>query len=67
MDGIASYSSSKALGAGVLLGALNPKNIVVGLAGAAAISAGDLNTAQQVVAGAIYVLVAVLGVIAPSS
>ena len=65
MDGIASYSSTKALGAGALLGALNPKNIVVGLASAAAISAGDLNTAQQVVAAAIYVLVAVLGVIAP--
>ena len=65
MDGIAGYSSTKALGAGALLGALNPKNIVVGLASAAAISAGDLNTAQQVVAGAIYVLVAVLGVIAP--
>ena len=65
MDGIASYSPTKALGAGALLGALNPKNIVVGLASAAAISAGDLNTAQQVVAGAIYVFVAVLGVIAP--
>ncbi len=65
MDGIASYSSIKALGAGAMLGALNPKNVVVGLASAAAIAAGGLTTAQQAVAGAIYVLVAVLGVFAP--
>jgi hypothetical protein len=65
MDGIASYSPTKALGAGALLGALNPKNIVVGLASAAAISAGHLSTGEQVVAGAVYVLVAVLGVLAP--
>jgi threonine/homoserine/homoserine lactone efflux protein len=32
MDGIAGYSSAKALSAGVILGALNPKNIVVALA-----------------------------------
>ena len=65
MDGIAEYSPGKALGAGVALGALNPKNLVVGLASAAAISAGGLSTAQQVVAGAVYLLVAVLGVVAP--
>ena len=65
MDGIAGYSSTKALGAGVLLGAFNPKNIVVGLASAAAIAAGGLSPAQQAIAGGIYVLVAVLGVVAP--
>jgi cytochrome c biogenesis protein CcdA len=65
MDGIASYSPTRALGAGIVLGSLNPKNVVVGLAAAAAIAAGDLSTAQQVLAGAVYVLVAVLGVIAP--
>jgi threonine/homoserine/homoserine lactone efflux protein len=65
MNGIAGYSPGKALGVGVALGALNPKNLVVGVASAAAISAGGLSTTQQVVAGAIYVAVAVLGVVAP--
>lgn len=65
MDGIARYSPAKALGAGVALGALNPKNLVVGLASAGAISAGGLSTTQGVIAGAVYVFVAVLGVVAP--
>ncbi len=65
MDGIAGYSSIKALGAGLALGAFNPKNLVVGLASAAAIAAGGLSTAQQVAAGAVYLLVALLGVLAP--
>ncbi len=65
MDGIAGYSSTKALGAGAALGALNPKNLVVALASAAAISEGALSTTQQLVAGAVYLVVAVLGVVAP--
>jgi Sap, sulfolipid-1-addressing protein len=65
MDGIAGYSSTKALGAGATLGALNPKNLVVGLASAAAIADGGLSTAQEVAAGAVYVVIAVLGVLAP--
>ncbi len=65
MDGIAGYSTTKALGAGATLGALNPKNLVVGLASAAAISDGGLTTFQEVVAGAVYLVVAVLGVVAP--
>jgi len=65
MDGIAGYSPTKSLGAGATLGALNPKNLVVGLASATAIAAGGLSTTQQVVAGAVYVVVAALGVAAP--
>jgi cytochrome c biogenesis protein CcdA len=65
MDGIAGYSSTKALGAGAALGALNPKNFVVGFASAAAISEGGLSTTQEVAAGAVYLVVAVLGVVAP--
>lgn len=65
MDGIGGYTPGRSLGAGAVLGALNPKNIVVALATAAAISAGGLSVGQQAVAGAIYVFVAVLGVAAP--
>ena len=65
MDGIAGYTPGKALGTGVVLGALNPKNVVVGLAAAAAVGAGGLTAGQEFAVGAIYVFVAVLGVAAP--
>jgi len=65
MDGIAGYSPGKALAAGAVLGALNPKNVVMALAAAAVVAAGGLSAGQQVAAGAVYVVVAVLGVVAP--
>ncbi len=65
MDGITGYNASKSLAAGVVLGALNPKNLVVGLASAAAISASNLSVGQQAIVVSVYVLVAVLGVVAP--
>ena len=65
MDGIGSYTPVRSLGAGVALGALNPKNMVVALASAAAIAAGELSVGQRVLASAIYILVGVLGVAAP--
>lgn len=65
MDGMAGYSPAQALGAGAALGALNPKNVVVALAAAATIASAGLITSQQVAVGAVYVVVAVLGVAAP--
>lgn len=65
MNGIGSYTPLRSLGAGAALGALNPKNVVVALASAAAIAAGGLTIGQRVVASAIYVLVAALGVATP--
>jgi threonine/homoserine/homoserine lactone efflux protein len=65
MDGIAGYTPGKALCAGVALGAANPKNVVVGLAAGVVVSSTDLSVGQQVVASAVYVFVAMLGVAAP--
>jgi cytochrome c biogenesis protein CcdA len=65
MDGIAGYTPGKSLGAGVVLGAVNPKNVVVGLAAAVTIASAELSRGQQVAAGAVYVAVAILGVAAP--
>lgn len=65
MDGISGFSPGKSWGAGLALGAVNPKNVVVGLAAAATIASAVLSSGQQVAAIAIYVLVAVLGVAAP--
>ncbi len=65
MDGIAGFAPGKSLGVGVVVGALNPKNIAVGLAAAVAIASASLSTGQAVGAVAVYVVVAVLGVAAP--
>jgi len=65
MDGIAGFGPGRSSGAGLTLGAVNPKNVVVGLAAAATIASAALSTGQQVGAIAIYVFVAVLGVAAP--
>ena len=46
-------------------GALNPKNVVVGLAAAATIASADLAGGRRIGAIAIYVFVAVIGVAAP--
>jgi len=65
MDGITGYTPGKALEVGVVLGAANPKNVVVGIAAAVTIASADLSLAQQVGACAVYVLVAILGVAIP--
>ena len=65
MDGIASFGPGKSSGTGLVLGAGNPKNVVVGLAAAATIASVSLSSGQQIAAIAIYVFVAVLGVAAP--
>ena len=65
MDGISGFPPGRSLGAGAVLGAGNPKNIVVGLAAATTIATAGLPVGQQIGAGAVYVLVAVLGVAAP--
>jgi cytochrome c biogenesis protein CcdA len=65
MNGIGEYTPGRSLGAGAVLGAFNPKNVVVALATAAAIAAGGLSAGQRVAASGVYVLVAVLGVAAP--
>lgn len=65
MDGVAAFGPGKSLGAGLALGAGNPKNVVVGLAAAVTIASVSLSSGQQIAAIAIYVLVAVLGVATP--
>ncbi|MBK9179426.1 MAG: GAP family protein [Acidimicrobiales bacterium] len=65
MDGIAGFSPGKSLGVGIVVGALNPKNLAVGLAAAVAIASASLSTGQAVGSVAVYVVVAVLGVAAP--
>ncbi len=65
MDGLADATPAKAFGAGVALGAVNPKNIVMAVAAAATIASGGLPTGQAIAAMAVYVIIAALGVAAP--
>lgn len=65
MNGIAGFAPGKSLLVGVGIGALNPKNIIVGVAAAVAIASASLSGGQEAGVIAVYVLVAVLGVAAP--
>jgi hypothetical protein len=65
MNGIASFTPGRSLVVGAGIGAANPKNVVVGLAAAVAISSAGLSTGHQIVAVAVYVVIAILGVAAP--
>ena len=65
MNGIAGFAPGKSLIVGVGIGALNPKNIIVGVAAAVAIASASLSGGQDAAAIAVYVLIAVLGVAAP--
>jgi len=65
MDGIAGFGSGRSLAVGAGVGAGNPKNIVVGLGTAVAVSSAGLPVGQQVTVLAIYLVLASLGVAAP--
>jgi hypothetical protein len=65
MEGIQSFSVGRAAGVGVLLGAVNPKMLAMGLAAAAAIATGGLTAGQEAGAVAFYTVIAAVGVLAP--
>jgi len=65
MDGIAGFGSGRSLAVGAGVGAGNPKNIVVALGTAVAVSSAGLPVGQQVTVLAIYLVLASLGVAAP--
>jgi threonine/homoserine/homoserine lactone efflux protein len=65
MRALDQFSPVKAAGAGVVLSALNPKNLVLAVAGAAAIEQTGSSTSHQVLAYGVFVLIATAGVGAP--
>jgi threonine/homoserine/homoserine lactone efflux protein len=65
MDGMAGYGPAKSFGAGVTLGALNPKNLVVAVAAASTIATADLTSTQVAIVVMIYVAIAIGGVATP--
>jgi threonine/homoserine/homoserine lactone efflux protein len=65
MGALESFTPVKALGAGVVLSALNPKNLLLSIAGAVAIAATDISTADQALVWLVFVVIASIGVAAP--
>lgn len=65
MRALDTFTPPKAAGAGLLLSAANPKNLVLAVAGAAAIAQADLPVGQEAGALAIFVAIGTLGVAAP--
>jgi len=65
MGAIDAFTPGKALGAGILLSSLNPKNLLLGVAGAATIAQTSIPTGQQAIAYIVFALIASIGVAAP--
>jgi hypothetical protein len=65
MDGIATFRPARSATVGLLVGALNPKNVAMALAASVIVTGASLPGDEQAVGMVLYTLVAVLGVVAP--
>jgi threonine/homoserine/homoserine lactone efflux protein len=65
MATIDSLTPPKTAGAGAVLSAANPKNLVLAIGAAAAIAETGISVGQEIVAYAVFVLIGTLGVAAP--
>jgi len=65
MASIDSFTAAKAVGFGALFAGANPKNLGLGVAAGTTIAASGLPAGQQVVVGAVYVVLASLTVVGP--
>jgi threonine/homoserine/homoserine lactone efflux protein len=65
MSSLDTFTPVKAGGAGALLSGLNPKNTLLAIGGAAAIAGTGIETGEQIVAYALFVVIASVGVGTP--
>jgi threonine/homoserine/homoserine lactone efflux protein len=65
MGAIDSFTPGKALGAGVLLSALNPKNLLLAVGAAATIEQTGASTSDEAIAYLVFALIASIGVATP--
>ncbi len=65
MSAVDHFTPLKAAAMGVVLSAVNPKNLLLTLAAATSIASTNISGADQVVAFVIYALIATIGVAAP--
>jgi threonine/homoserine/homoserine lactone efflux protein len=65
MQAIDGFRPGKALGAGLLLSAANPKNLALTIAAAATIAETNISTGEEAVALAVFVVIGSLTILAP--
>jgi threonine/homoserine/homoserine lactone efflux protein len=65
MNALDSFTPVKAGGAGALFSGLNPKNLLLVVAGASAIARAGISTGEEVIALLVFILIASLGVLTP--
>jgi threonine/homoserine/homoserine lactone efflux protein len=65
MGAVDGFSPVKSLGAGVVLSAANPKNLLLALAAATSIAETGIPEGQQAIAYAVFEIIACVGVVAP--
>jgi len=62
MGTLDAFTAVKAAGAGVVLSSVNPKNLLLAVAGAVAIAGAGITTSQEVVAWIVFVAIAIASV-----
>jgi threonine/homoserine/homoserine lactone efflux protein len=65
MGALEGFTPVKAIGAGMFLSGLNPKNLLLAVAGAAAIAGTGVSTADETIAWIVFILIASIGVATP--
>lgn len=65
MHALETFTPLKAAGMGALLSGPNPKNLLLTVAGAAAIAQAGVSGGEQVIALSVFVLIASLGILVP--
>jgi threonine/homoserine/homoserine lactone efflux protein len=65
MQALDRFTPVKAAGAGVALSAVNPKNLLLAIAGAATIAQTGIDAGEQAIAYAVFVVIATAGVALP--
>ncbi len=65
MGALDSFTPLKAFGAGVVLNVLNPKNLLLIVAGAAAVAGAGATDAEEAVAWIVFTVIAAIGVSTP--
>jgi threonine/homoserine/homoserine lactone efflux protein len=65
MGALDSFTPLKAFGAGVVLNVLNPKNLLLIVAGAAAVAGAGATDAEEAVAWLVFTVIAAIGVSTP--
>ncbi|WGL53520.1 GAP family protein [Nocardioides sp. BP30] len=65
MAALADFTPVRSVGLAVLLSAVNPKNLILVIGGATTLVQAELSTGQDVVAWAVFTVIATIGVAAP--